>query len=231
MSKLPCEGPARAAWGLAAAVNELRSIWGPNPDTFTCAKSSLEAAGEMLLEYPMYEAAKQHGELALEYARQSARLRKETGELCMQDRRKQKLEHILPICQRHLQLSCDIEGLLLDVTRSFHCPDVPGLSSIDWQLRLMRRKFGETQITTPVVPLCSGSQSDASQSSDDATFSHQGGLDDSCMALMSSKVVKLSLGTGDGSDGSSSSPGDSSAGAGEEEKNKDARSTPGLLTR
>ena len=164
LDELPCEGPARAAWGLAAAVDGLRSIWGPNPDRFICAEGSLRAAGEMLLEHPTYDAAKQHGELALEYARRSARLCIETVKSCRQSTRREvgneQREHVTSICQRHLQLSCDIEALLLDVAMSVQC-SVPAYSSIDWQLRRMQESQGEeARICTPAVPQVNASQSE-----------------------------------------------------------------------
>ena len=231
--KIVCKGAVRP---LSAALHLLHETAQVSPDRFALAGGFCENALPHLTDYP---GADKHKELAGTYAQQLDDLRRDTSKAFQEHITDENRGTVLvPLCNRHLQLGCDLEALMLDVAKCIGSP-VPLYPDRSWLLQNMLKSCRScrhvARICVPVRPSHetpspepSRSRSDKSKtrgppSPDEAetglAADRQQTLDDSCMMTSSAAPACGSECASDSSCGKQSQ-GSTSGGSSEESTGK-----------
>ena len=195
--KVDCKGAVRP---LSAALHLLHETAQVSPDRFALAGGFCDNALPHLTGYP---GADKHKELAGTYAQQLDDLRRDTSKAFREHITEENRDAVLvPLCNRHLQLGCDVEALMLDVAKCIGSP-VPQYPDRSWVLQNMLkscRSCRHARICVPVRPSHENLSPEPSRSrSQSKTFGppspgeaeaglaadRQQTLDDSCMMTSS----------------------------------------------
>ena len=147
--KIVCKGAVRP---LSAALHLLHETSQVSPDTFALAGGFCDNALPHLTGYP---GADKHKELAGTYAQQLDDLRRDTSRAFREHITDENRDAVLvPLCNRHVQLGCDLEALMLDVAKCIGSP-VPLYPDRSWVLQNMQkscRSCRHARICVPVRP-------------------------------------------------------------------------------
>ena len=149
--KIVCKGAVRP---LSAALHVLHETSHVNPDVFAIAGGFCENALPHLTGYP---GAAKHKELAGTYAQQLDDLRRDTSRAFREHITDENRGAVLvPLCNRHLQLGCDVEALMLDVAKCIGSPVRPNYPDNSWLLQNMLKSCRScrhvARICVPVRP-------------------------------------------------------------------------------
>ena len=146
-----CKGAVRP---LSAALHVLHETSQVDPDVFAIAGGFCENALPHLTGYP---GAAKHKELAGTYAQQLDDLRRDTSRAFREHITDENRGSVLvPLCNRHLQLGCDVEALMLEVAKCIGSPVRPNYPDNSWLLQNMLKSCRScrhvARICVPVRP-------------------------------------------------------------------------------